>query len=43
MSEESQNISIELPEHLLERLGDDPAGKIRELVEKYVEREAAVF
>ncbi len=40
MSEASQNISVELPEHLLKKLGDDPSSKIRELLEKYVEQKS---
>lgn len=35
----SQRISVELPEHLLEQLGENPADKILELLEKYAERE----
>lgn len=39
MSENAQNISVELPAHLLEKLGNDPANKILELVEKYIDEE----
>lgn len=39
MSEKAEDISIaiEIPAHLLEKLGSDPADKIRELLEKYIE------
>lgn len=36
MSENTRNISVELPEHLLEKLGNAPADKIRELLEKHI-------
>ena len=39
MSTSSQKISVELPEHLLKQLGENPADKILELLEKYAERE----
>lgn len=35
----SQRISVDLPGHLLEQLGENPADKILELLEKYVEQE----
>lgn len=39
MSENTRHISVELPEHLLEKLGNAPADKIRELLEKHIEKE----
>lgn len=39
MSEKSQNISVELPARLLEKLGNDPAAKILELVEKHIDEQ----
>lgn len=42
MSENSQQILLELPAPILEKLGDAPAEKILELVEKFVEEKNAV-
>lgn len=39
MSDKPQNISVELPAHLIEKLGNDPANKILELVEKHIAEE----
>lgn len=40
MQEKSQNISLEIPSSVLKRLGADPANKILELVEKYIDENA---